>query len=646
MMRGGSFRAFFQAARGSLLLALAACSWGDSSYDVSSGKIPQPLRSPIYEDNQTLTSAALKLKLTHQFLLYQSLKMRGDESAAPILAQSAADDPASAHLQLLMSREASRLGDFESAEQAIRRAFDLNPTDREIRTEYVNVLSSRDKFSEAYVHLEKLLDEAPADEELLTLAINIDMRRDDYWVSLKRLERALKVSVSPEFIHYKMGRVYRDMGKNAEARVEFEKSLALDPNYYQAATYLAILTEELGDEKRALELYEGLAHLTNNVLYHRKLASLFMKRKDYPKAIEAFQNLLQLEPSDMSGLLQMARAWIEVGDLGKSEEKFRELLSLDPKNGTLRLMLGMLLEAQSRTQEALDEYVQIQGDSTAYYDSMNLRLKALHKLNRKVQLLEDLDQSLKLAEKTEDAVKAQVLLRTVAQYYVELEDLPRSENVLSAALKRFPSSEALLFQKGMLLEKMRRFDDGVKVMLSILSTNPQHVGALNYVGYTWADQGKNLDEAETFIKKALAIEPEDPFITDSLGWVYYQQGHYELAYETMMKAYRKVPREFVIVEHLGDILVKLGRLSEARDYYAKALQLKPDHQDMLAKVQSKLQKVDEKLPPDARMGRNDHFCDGLVNRRCDPRRLQQSPEDSERAPASKTGSGSARLQGT
>ncbi len=643
-MRGGSFRALGQAARGSLLAALAACSWGDSSQEVATVQAPQPLRSSVYEENRALTSAALKLKLTHQFLVYQALKMRGDESASPILERAAAEDPASAHLQLLMSREFSRLGEFENAEQAIHRAYDLNPKDREIRTEYVNVLSSREKFSEAYVHLEKLLEEAPADEELLSLAINIDMRRDDYWVALKRLERALKTSESPEFIHYKMGRVYRDMGKNAEARVEFEKSLDLDPNYYQAATYLAILSEELGDEKRALELYEGLAHLTNNVLYHRKLASLFMKRKDYPKAIEAFQNLLQLEPSDMAGLLQMARAWIEVGDLGKSEEKFRELLSLDPKNGTLRLMLGMLLEAQSRTQDALDQYLLIQGDSTAYYDALSLRLKALHKLNRKVQLLEDLDLSFKLAEKTEDATKAQALLRSVAQYYVELEDLPKSEAVLSQALKRFPRSESLLFQKGMLLEKMRRFDDGVKVMLSILSTNPQHVGALNYVGYTWADQGKNLSEAETFVKKALTLEPEDPFITDSLGWVYYQQGRYELAYETIMKAYRKVPREFVIVEHLGDILVKLGRLSEARDYYAKALQLKPDRQDMLAKVQTKLQKVDEKLPPDSRMGRNDHFCDGLVNRRCNPRRLQHAPEDDERAPASATGAGSARLQ--
>lgn len=614
-------------------LSLAACSVGDPNPETLLSKNLEPLRSSTFEDNHTLSTSALKLNLTHRFLVYQMMKMSGLDAASAILENSAVQDPASAHLQLLLSREAFRLGDFESAEMRIHQALTLDPKNSEIRREYASVLATREKFPEAYVHLEKLLDESPADEEILNLAISIDVRKDDYWVALKRLERALKDTASPEFIYYKMGRVYRDMGKNKEAREAFEKSLALDADYYQAATYLAILCEEQGEELRALELYEGLAHLTNNALYHRKLASLFMKRKDFPKAIEAFHNLLQIEPSDMNSLLQMARAWIEVGDLAKSEEKFRELVSMDPGNGTLRLMLGMLLEAQTRFPEALEQYVLIKNDSTAYFDSMPLRLKAFHKLDRKKELIESLEAAAALAQKAEDANKSQALFRVVAQYFAELQNLPRSEEVLHSALKRFPTDEALLFQKGMLFEKMRRYDESIKIMLSILSVNPMHVGALNYVGYTWAEQGKNLDDAEKFIKKALEVEPGDPFITDSLAWVYYQKGRYQEAYDLLVSAYSKVPNEFVIVEHLGDILVKLGRLSEARDYYAKALHLKPDHQDMLAKVQTKLQQVDARLPPDARMGRLEDFCTGLVNPRCNAGRMHFDFKDLQRTPA-------------
>ncbi|MEO5667671.1 MAG: tetratricopeptide repeat protein [Bdellovibrionota bacterium] len=618
-----------------MIFFLGACTAGVVTKDaLLGGRSLEPLRAPTFEDNQSLSSAALKLKLTHQFLVYQLLKMQGDETALPLLQKSALEDPASAQLQLLVSREAFRLGDLDAAEVSIHKAIALDPKNAEIRREFVNVLAAREKFSEAYVILDKLLQETPDDEELLNLAIGIDIKRDDYWIALKRLETALKTTEAPEFVYYRIGRVYRDMGKSKEAREAFEKSLQADPAYYQSSTYLAILCEEMGDEPRALELYERLAHYTNNALYHRKLASLYMKRKEYPKAIESFENLLQLEPGDMNGLLQMARAWIEVGDLPKSESKFRDLLKLDPENGTLRLMLGMLLEAQSRTEESLQNYVLIKSDSSAYYDSMGLRLKALQKLDRKDALLDGLKQAVVLAEKIDDASKSQALYHLVAQYYSQLEDFPKTESVLSAALKRFPTSEALLFQKGMLCEKMGHFDEGVKTMLSVLTINPLHVGALNYVGYTWADQGKNLEEAEKFVQKALSVEPGDPFITDSMGWVYYNQGRFQLAYETLWKAYQKVPQEFVIVEHLGDILVKLGRLSEARDYYAKALHLKPDHQDMLAKVQTKLQQIEAKLPPDSRVGSNENSCDGLLNRRCAVERLQHVEAGSRRSPAS------------
>jgi tetratricopeptide (TPR) repeat protein len=619
-----------------LLVVLGACSAQNNSPEAFS-KTLDPLRSPTYEQNGSLSNSALKLNLLHQFLLFQVKRQKGLEAeASPLLDKVTQADPASAHLQLLAAREALRAGDLEAAEVLVSRAYTYKPNDSEIRRELASILASRDKFSEAYLHVEKLLESDPADESVLSLAVNLDIRRDDYWAALKRLERALQSSEAPEALHYRMGRVYRDMGRSKEARQAFEKAIKVNPAHYQAATYLAILYEEAGNESRALELYEGLANLTNNALYHRKLSSLYMKRKDYSKAIESFQNLLQIEPTDMNSLLQMARAWIELGDLDKSEEKFRELIQLDPSNGTLRLMLGMLLETQSRTEEALEHYLQIESDSSAYYDSMGLRLKALHGLDQKQQLLEHLEKSVSLAGKVEDSQKALALFRVASQYYSELQNYPRSEQVLLSALKRFPGNEILLYQKGILLEKMRRYEEGVKVMLSILSVNPDHVGALNYVGYTWADQDMNLDEAEEFITKALSMAPEDPYITDSLGWLYYRQGRYELAYETLRKAYQAVPKEFVIVEHLGDVLVKLGRLSEARDYYAKALRLKPEHQDMRVQVEKKLAKVDSKLPPDSRMGHLESFCDGLVNRRCNTHRMQFD-EARSRTPSAETG---------
>jgi len=615
---------------------LGACSAGDSTQAAYNTEL-RTLDDKLYQEDKGMSAAALHLNLTHTYLLYQELRTGGrEEEASTLLSAMAAKDPASSYLQLLLSQEALQAGDVSKAEEYAFRALSLAPKDQEVRYEYASLLASVDKFSEALAIFEKLSEEEPGNENFLNALINIDLRRSDYWVALKRLQAALPKSDSPEYIHYRMGRIYRDMGQNPKARIEFEEALKIDSTYYQASTYLAIVCEETGDETKALELFEQLAHTTNNPLYHRKLASYYMKKKEFKKAIEAFHNLLQLEPSDMGSLLQMARVWIELGDLEKSEESFKELIRLDPANGALRLMMGMLLEAQSRTEEALDQYLKINKDSTAYYDSMSLRFKAFYKLDKKQQLVEQLDQSLIFASSIEDSEKSQTLYRVIAEYYGEVGESSKSESVLDKGLERFPRSELLLYKKGMLLDKQKRSKEGIKVMLSILTINPNHAGALNFVGYTWADRGENLEDAERFIRKALDLEPGDPFIMDSLGWVQYKLGQYEEAYKNLSAAYRAVPKEFVIVEHLADVLVKLGRLSEARDYYAKALQLKPEKDEDLRNVQAKLEKLDGQLPAEAQLGRLDPFCEGVANRRCSSLRLRLEAQGRERSPATQT----------
>jgi tetratricopeptide (TPR) repeat protein len=620
-----------------LVSGLWACSASDSSQGLAYNTEISTLDQKLYEEDRTLNSSALRLNLTYSYLLYQKLREEGQEAEARKLLDSMAKkDPASSHLQMLLSQEALQSGHIAKAEEHAHRALSLSPKDPELRFEYASILASADKFSEAMAVFEKLLAEEPDNENYLDAILNIDIRRADYWLALKRLKTALEKTDRPEYIRYRMGRIYRDMGDLKKARAEFERALSIDSTYHQAATYLAIVCEELGDEARALELFEQLAHSTNNALYHRKLASLYMKKKNFEKAAEAFHNLLQIEPADMESLFQMARVWLELGDLKKSEKNFRDLIRLDPSNGVLRLMMGMLLEAQSRTEEALDQYLKIHQDSTAYYDSMSLRFKAFYKLDKKQQLLEHLEKALNFAGSVQDASKSQALYKVIADYYSELGYMERSEQVLEKGLGRFPTSEVLLYKKGVVLEKQKRSKEGIKVMLSILSLNPNHAGALNFVGYTWADNNENLEEAERFIRRALELEPQDPFILDSLGWVQFRLGHYEEAYKNLLAAHQAVPKEFVIVDHLADTLVKLGRLSEAREYYVKALQLKPEKEGDLQKVQAKLEKIEGQLPLESRLGRLDPFCEGVVNRRCSSLRMRLEAQERERSPAAQT----------
>jgi Flp pilus assembly protein TadD len=97
----------------------------------------------------------------------------------------------------------------------------------------------------------------------------------------------------------------------------------------------------------------------------------------------------------------------------------------------------------------------------------------------------------------------------------------------------------------------------------VLELNPDNGPALNFLGYTLAERGENLDEAEKLIRRALEIHPNDGFFVDSLGWVYYQRGEYPAAVRELERASKLAGSDPVISEHLADAYVKVGRMEDA-----------------------------------------------------------------------------------
>ena len=121
-------------------------------------------------------------------------------------------------------------------------------------------------------------------------------------------------------------------------------------------------------------------------------------------------------------------------------------------------------------------------------------------------------------------------------------------------------------------------------MKEVLKLDPKNANALNYIGYNYADKDINLDEAERLIKKALEIKPEDGYITDSLGWVYYKKGEIDEAIKKLEKAIKLVPKDPIIAEHLGDAYLKNSKKDRALAMYEKALKLDPNKKSLKEKI--------------------------------------------------------------
>ena len=110
---------------------------------------------------------------------------------------------------------------------------------------------------------------------------------------------------------------------------------------------------------------------------------------------------------------------------------------------------------------------------------------------------------------------------------------------------------------------------------------------LNYLGYSWVDQGVNLDEGMRMIRRAVEQRPDDGYIVDSLGWAYYRLGNFEEAVKHLERAVELKPEDPTINDHLGDAYWKVGRQLEAHFQWSHARDLKPEP-DELEKIEEKL----------------------------------------------------------
>jgi Tfp pilus assembly protein PilF len=126
-------------------------------------------------------------------------------------------------------------------------------------------------------------------------------------------------------------------------------------------------------------------------------------------------------------------------------------------------------------------------------------------------------------------------------------------------------------------------------MKKVVQLQPDNADAYNYIGYSFADKGINLDEARKDVETALKIEPENSYYLDSLGWVFYQKAQYQDARQQFEKAIKflktTVKDDAVIYEHLAETLIKLGLKDEAADKWEKASKLDPENKKYLEKIQ-------------------------------------------------------------
>jgi tetratricopeptide (TPR) repeat protein len=168
---------------------------------------------------------------------------------------------------------------------------------------------------------------------------------------------------------------------------------------------------------------------------------------------------------------------------------------------------------------------------------------------------------------------------------------PECADTYSQAIALIPQPTkptwTVFYFRGICLERSKQWEKAEADLKKALELYPEQPHVLNYLGYSWIDQGVNLDEGMRLIRRAVDQRPDDGYIVDSLGWAYYRIGNYDEAIKHLERAVELKPMDPTINDHLGDVYWRVGRQLEANFQWTHARDLKPEP-DELAKIEAKL----------------------------------------------------------
>ena len=262
-------------------------------------------------------------------------------------------------------------------------------------------------------------------------------------------------------------------------------------------------------------------------------------------------------------------------------------LMLAPEQPLAQLLVGDVLAARDRHEDALRIFSAIKADSGMTWTARMRQAETLRQLGRTEP-----------AAKLLESMAAERSQRTDA--LVRLGDLYRSANQNDKALSAYDRAVQrvkdpkqndwlLFYARGIALDAVKRWPDAEKDLKRALELNPQQPHVLNYLGYSWLEHGGDLNEARALIEKAVKISPNDGYFLDSLGWAKFRAGDNEGALKDLERAVQLKPMDPAINDHLGDVYWALGQHILARFQWSRAAQ-EAEEADLKKSVEEKLKR--------------------------------------------------------
>jgi tetratricopeptide (TPR) repeat protein len=426
--------------------------------------------------------------------------------------------------------------DFAKAEEAYRKAVDLDPSDLSHLRGLGQTLLSEEKYPEALTVYQKLSELLPDDADTYLRIAQIYRELHQLDKAEENLVKARQFAPGSLEVMYNEAMIYESQGR-------FDDAIRV---LSDAVTGVKSQSRVMPSRRRSL------------AILYQQLGMLYRDTQNYQAAIYTFQELGHLgDEEDARSRLLIMDTYRQARDLPKALQAGKDALAKFPDDSAICNSYAMLLAENQQPDEAI-KLLQTSRKGAAPDRETYLAYSQIY------------ERSHRMKEAEEAARKAESLGKDPAD------------------------NEMAWLMLGAIYEHEKQYDKAEEEFKKVLDVNPRNAITLNYYGYMLAERGIRLDEARDLVQRALDQDPYNGAYLDSLGWTYYKQNKLDEAELTLRKALERESHDPTIRQHLGDVLAKQGRMEPAVAEWEKSLaewhrSLPADlEEDKVAEVEKKL----------------------------------------------------------
>lgn len=459
--------------------------------------------------------------------------------------------------------------------QLIPISTENNPEQKNLLLLYARSLAGNKQYSNALDFLAKLLNQHPSFIPARHLQITLFIHTKQFALAHIAINIAIQQQDAPRLRQFQAD-VFTREGKFQKASNSLKKMHALNPKDDTAI----LLLSQLAMQQKKLKKAEKILRAFNNqnpssLRVQHALARLLIQTKRPQEAILIYNQMLQSLPGSAEVQSALGVLYYQQQQFQESANHFNKALKIAPKNQSYRFYLASSLEALQKNKDARALYQQIDSQHELWQEAQ-LRLASMDLIAKKYTSSQQYAQN--ILKKYPTSTQAWVLLSTI---YLAQEKYQKLLDETQAAASLEQPSARLRMNRAIAFEHFKRYEDIERTLKALIHDHPNHADALNFLAYTYAEQGIKLDEAKSYIKRALALKVDDGYYLDSLAWIYYKNGEYDKAITTQEKALQTVTDDATMREHLGDMFWKKGEKEKAVQQWKKTLSLQPENATIL-----------------------------------------------------------------